>query len=152
MRYREHLSLRRLDRAIYVPGCSRGVSKWITRSHECESTCIIASSGCDSVRARGVFRVNARVIHPSTSVSCRYLGGSGWTIPLAYRDIIYPHMSIYGPTIRNESVRRCGRSVVLRYQKGYRGIVSFRETEDPWSFITPFVMSRWMKYSADFRL
>lgn len=37
------LSSRILDRAIRVPGCSRAVSKWISRSRECESTCIIAS-------------------------------------------------------------------------------------------------------------
>lgn len=97
MRYRERLSSRILDRAIRVPGCSRAVSKWISRSRECESTCIIASR-CDSERARRLFRVNARVTRPSANTCCRPLqDGDVRPVPLAYRDIIYPHMSIYGP-------------------------------------------------------
>lgn len=35
---RERLSSRTLDRAVRAPGCSRAVSKWISRSHEYEST------------------------------------------------------------------------------------------------------------------
>lgn len=150
MRYRERLSSRILDRAIRVPGCSRAVSKWISRSRECESTCIIAS-GCDSERARRLFRVNARVTRPSTNMCCRPLqDGDGRTVPLAYRDIIYPHMSIYSPSIRNGSVGRRGSPAVLRYQEGHRDIVSSRDGR-PLSFIALFVMSWWMKYLADFR-
>lgn len=84
--------------------------------------------GCDSKRPRGVFHKCAcypslykRVVLYRMVTAARF--------PLAYRDIIYPHMSIYGPSIRNGSVGRRGSSAILWYQEGYRDIISSGDGE-----------------------
>lgn len=124
-RYEERLSSRTLDRAVRAPGCSRAVSKWILRSHECESTCIIETRYAGGAWActRDFLCKRKRACYPSE----RVVGAVRWRpavrTPLAYRDIIYPHMSIYGPSIRGDgSVGHRGRSATP--------MPSHRETAD----------------------
>lgn len=149
MRYRERLSSRILDRAIRVPGCSRAVSKWISRSRECESTCIIAS-GCDSERARSLFRVNARVTRPSANTCRRPLqDGDVRTVPLWLIVTLFtPICRFMAPLLGTGLLGAAGVLQFCGDQEGYRLIERW---ERPLSFIPLFVMSWWMKYLADFR-
>lgn len=65
----ERLSSRTLDWTVHAPGCSRAVSKWISRSHECESTCIIGPR-CDTLAERACTRdfLCKRACYPSERI------------------------------------------------------------------------------------
>lgn len=136
-RYGERLSSRALDRAVRAPGCSRAVSKWISRSHECESTCIIASRAC----ARGIFCVNARVIHPERVVGAVCTVAAVPDPPGLSRHYLPPYVDLWPPPLGTGPPGTAG-DLQLRRPGGDRDIVSSGDGRFL-SFITPFVMSWW---------
>lgn len=140
-----------LDRAVCVPGCSRAALKWISRSRECKSTYIIrhaiptATEPCTRVH-RGIFCVNARV-PPFHEHELTVLYGSGDAPSDFIVTLFTPICRFMAPPLGTGSVWHRGCSAPRR--SGDIRVSS--RVGRALSFITPFVMSWRMKYSADFR-
>lgn len=101
-------------------------------------------------RARGIFcvNVNARVIHPS-ELSVLYGGGRPYGPPWLIVTLFIPICRFMAPPL-GRRVRRAPREICNSDARRDRDTVSSGDGRFL-SFITPFVMSWWMKYSSDFR-